>query len=59
MIMVMVVRWLLLGLYLYLMGKLFRKIVAEYIFNPQLYQNERREAAPSQTFTTVCQKKAS
>ncbi len=60
--MVMAVRWLLLGVFLHLLGKVMKKILAEYIFDPNLYKPEPaqcEELAPSQVLTPIYQKRAS
>lgn len=56
MMMVVLVRYLLFGLFLYLCGRLFYNILTEYIFNPALYRKESCEI--QHTKTAAYQKKA-
>lgn len=59
MIMVVLVRYLLFGLFLYLCGRLLYNILTEYIFNPALYKAPQCESQSTQVAVSVCQKKAS
>lgn len=58
MMMVALVRYLLFGLFVYLCGKLFYRVLTDYIFNPALYREPQRELQPTQVITSVCGKKA-